>query len=189
MRSSALAVVLVALAGCAQPTHIVLEPKQPSIRSKTESIHMIAHVMTSHMEDAEAHVSWSIEDPKVATVDATGEVRGLGSGRTKVIATYKNLVASIPVDVLFVEKITSAMDKVELSKEKGDPVSPGITVASYDGLPLKDRVNLVDYKVKDDKICRVDKSGQFWPIEEGETVVTATLDGKSIDITCSVAKN
>jgi hypothetical protein len=194
-RSIAFLPVILALS-CTQATHIILEPKQPVLRSKAEMVHIIPHVMTAHVEDAEAKVVWTVENPAIARVDADGTVHALSSGRTSVIAKWvddwaflpdhKPISASLPVEVLFVEKIKSDLAKVELSKEKGDPVNPQIVVSSYDGLPLKDRT--LDYTVKDDKICRVDKTGQFWPIEVGETVITASIDNHSLDIPCIVTK-
>ena len=177
--------LLLVAPACTKATHINLEPKQPSLRSKSESIQMIGHVMTSHREDAEAHATWTIEDPNIASIDETGVLRAKSSGRTKAIAHYGDLVASVPVEIILVESVTSNMTKVELNREKGDYMKPEITVSSYDGLPLKDRA--VEFSVKDPTICRVDKSGQFWPIEAGETVVTASVDHHSVDITCTVA--
>lgn len=186
MRWIAPALMFAALVGCSKPTRIVLEPKQPSFRSKGEPVAMIAHVMTSHMENAEAKVTWSVEDPAVASVSETGIVRAVGSGRTKVIAKHQDLVASMPIEVLLVEKVRTDTPKVELSQEKGDPSSPTIIVSTYSDLPLKDRT--LDYSVKDPTICRVDRTGQFWPINPGETVVTASVDGHSVDIPCVVTK-
>jgi hypothetical protein len=188
--------VLFVACGCAGASHIALEPKQPVLRTRMERVQVIAHVMTSHMEDGEAKVTWSSENPAIAKVDETGTVQGVASGRTSIVATWKNpwgfisdpkeLTASVPIEVLFVEKVSTDMPKVELSRDKGDPASPQITVTSYDGLALKDRA--LQFEVKDSKICRVNASGQLWPVDIGETVVTASVDNHTVDITCTVTK-
>lgn len=184
-RVASLLVILSATA-CYRATHIILEPKEPVFRTRADAVQMIAHVMTAHSEDAEAKVTWSVDDPAIGKITPDGVLTGLASGRTNVVATYEGLVAKLPIEVKYVEKITSDTQKVELSREKGDPFKPAVVVSSYDGLPLKDRS--VDWSVKDSSICQVDKNGQFWPINEGETVVTASVDHHSIDIPCTVTK-
>ena len=49
---------------------------------------------------------------------------------------------------------------------------------------LKDRT--VFFEPRDQKICRVDASGQFWPGDRGETVVAAKLEGHVVEIKCRV---
>jgi hypothetical protein len=186
VRRVASLLLLLSATACYRATHIIMEPKEPVFRTRADAVQMIAHVMTAHSEDAEAKVTWSVEDSAIAKVSADGVVSGLTSGRTNVVATYSGLVAKVPIEVKYVEKVQTPTTKVELSREKGDPFKPDITVSSYDGLPLKDRS--VDFAVKDSSICQVDKQGQFWPINEGETVVTASVDHHSVDIACTVTK-
>lgn len=181
---SAFAIATVLAAACHQPTHIEVVPTQPVLRTRTESAQLIARVMFNNVEDTRARAVWTVSDPELATVDALGRVRGLKGGRVTVTATYGKLTSVVPVELQFVESLRSDVEAVELSRDAGDPVKPRIEVVGYDGRPMKDRVPLL--LSKDSRICNVDARGQIWPVERGETTVTASLDDQKVTIQCTV---
>jgi uncharacterized protein YjdB len=177
--------VLLAAVGCQKPTHIVIEPKQPALRQRKDSIQLIAHVMYGKHEDAKDRVKWVSEDPNVVTVSDEGVIRGKASGFAKVTAEFGELKASVPVEVLFVDKM-SAREKVELKYDDDNGgVDPEVVTTSSTGTVLKYSLS---FSSQNDKICRVDAAGKFRAGDVGETVITATYDGQSVTIPCSVTK-
>lgn len=180
----ALTLALATLVGCRQPTHIDITPKQPSVRTRSETVQLVGHVMINHIELPREQVKWSVRDPAIAAVDEQGRLKGLKGGRTWVTATYRGLKAEMPVEVAFVQALQADMNDVELSYEEGSPMKPTVQALGYDGRPIKGRV--LSYAPENPKVCRVDPRGQFWPVERGETTVVASLDDQSLPIRCVV---
>jgi uncharacterized protein YjdB len=178
---------LLLLAACQAPTHITLDPRQPLLKGRLESVQLVAHVMTGSVEDATAKVAWSSADPAIVEVDADGKVRGRASGRTFVTASRGALKASVPVEVSWVESVRVDRDAVSLSERDGDPARVKVEALGLDGRILKDRP--VTWRSADEKVCRVDPSGQLWPVAQGETTVEARFDGtQAAKVRCTVTK-
>jgi uncharacterized protein YjdB len=185
--SAALAVLALGIAACQSPTHITIDPKQPLLKGRAETLQLVAHVMTGSVEDATAKVGWSSAAPAVVEVDADGRVRGKASGRAVVTAERGGLKASIPVEVSWVESVRSDRDAVVLSETAGDPVRVKVEALGLDDRVLKERP--VTWKSSDAKVCRVDPSGQLWPVASGETTVEARFDeAHAVLVRCTVSK-
>jgi uncharacterized protein YjdB len=177
--------VLLSAVGCQKPTNIVIEPKQPTLRQRKDEVRLIAHVMYGKHEDAKDRVKWTSEDPNIVTVNDDGFIKGINSGFAKVTAEFGEIKASVPVEVLFVDKMT-AREKVELKYDDDNGgVDPEIVAVTNSGTVLK---NNLSFNSQNDKICRVDGSGKFRAGDVGETVITASFDGHSVTIPCSVTK-
>jgi hypothetical protein len=185
--SRALPFLLFVSVACQSPTHITLDPKQPLIKGRSESVQLVAHVMTGSVEDATARVAWSSGDPAVVEVGPDGRVRGKASGRAVVTAERGGLKASVPVEVSWVEAVRADRDAVELSEQAGDPVRVKVEALGLDGRVLKERS--VTWKSDDEKVCRVDPSGQLWPVSAGETRVEARFDeSHAAVVRCTVSR-
>ncbi len=179
--------VAFALVACQAPTHITLDPKQPLLKGRAETVQLVAHVMTGSVEDATAKVAWMSGDPSVVEVDPDGKARGKSSGRAVVTAERGGLKASVPVEVSWVESVRADHDAVELSEKAGDPARVKVEALGLDGRVLKERP--VTWKSGDEKVCRVDPSGQVWPVTAGETRIEARFDEThAAVIRCLVAK-
>lgn len=181
----ALAATLAAPA-CKKPSHIEIVPRQPVLKTRVETVTLNGKVMSGSMHYALERVTWASGDDMIATVDADGRVRALSSGRTTITAKYGDLEAEVPVEVSLVEALETKDTAVTLSYDLGDPFRPKVEAIGYDGRPLKDRP--IFFRVANDKICRIDGSGQIWPVGIGETVVTAYQDDRELAITCTVGK-
>ena len=182
-----LPLVLSGAAACQSPTHITIDPRQPLLRGRTETLQLVAHVMTGTVEDATTKVTWSSSEPAIVEVDADGKVRGRASGRTFVTAERGGLKASVPVEVSWVESVRAERDAVVLSEKAGDPARVKVEALGLDGRVLKERP--VTWKSGDEKVCRVDPSGQLWPVSVGETFVEARFDEThAAKLRCTVAK-
>jgi hypothetical protein len=186
VRSLASAVSLgavVALVGaCHPPTNIIIEPKQPVLHKRGETIRLVPHVMAGRYEDAQAVVKWSSDVPEIASVGADGTVTAKATGTATVTAACDGIKGLVHVEVAVTDKMTS-VDKVELKYDSDDAFDPKVVVATSQGEVLKLAPNL---RSADDKVCRVDGRGQIRAGSKGDTVLTVTLDGKTINIPCSV---
>jgi hypothetical protein len=180
-----LAIVL-ALAGCQQADHLEITPRQPVLKTRGESVQLVVRVMARQYEIVKQHVDFTSKDPFIATVDDKGVVRPIASGIAHIQAKHGDIVAEVPVEVSLVEALRSDVDAVELSYEAGDPAKPHVIPIGFDGRELHDRP--VFFTSKDERVCRVDGSGQFWPVEKGETTVNARIDDKEVEIKCTVGK-
>lgn len=183
-RLIAFASLALALGACQKPDHISIEPKAPVIRTASERMQLVSHVMSGTFEHVKEQVTWSTEDPEIAVIEGNGVLIGKSGGRTRVVAKYGELTATVPVEIAFVEKLVSDMTEVVLDYELGDPVKPHLDALGYDGRKLKDRT--IFFEPKDRKICRVDSGGQIWPGDRGETIVYAKLEGQVVEIKCTV---
>lgn len=182
-----LAPLALVAAGCQGPTHISIDPKQPTLKGRQESVQLIGHVMTNTVEDAKARVTWKSEMPEIASVDEGGKVSGRSGGRATIVATYGDLRAQVPVDVSWVEQVRADTDHVDISFDKGDPAKVKVEALGYDGRVLKDR--MIQWKSENDQVCRPDTTGQLWPVNKGETQVVASFDDVHlVKIRCTVTK-
>jgi len=185
MRRLLLLSVSVAIAACQSPTHITIDPRQPLLKGRQETLQLVAHVMTGKVEDATARVAWATGDGAIVEVDGDGRVRGKASGRAVVTATRGGLSASVPVEVSFVESVRTDHEAVEQSEKAGDPARGKVEALGLDGRVLKERP--VVWRSADEKVCRVDPSGQLWPVSAGTTTVEARFDeAHAVSITCAV---
>lgn len=180
----ALLICLGLTAACARPTHIELEPTHPVVRGRGGTVQMAARVKARSRDLPMERVRWSVEDPRVATVDEKGLVRPVSGGLTKVIAQTGSVSAEVLLEVLLVEEIRSSAGEVELDYDKGDPVKVRIEALAWDGRVLEDRKP--SFTTGDRRICRTDSRGQIWPGDRGETVITATIETLSTEIRCVV---
>lgn len=184
MRSVLALAAVFMLGACQQPDHITIDPKEPVLRSSSDRLQLVSHIMSGTYEYVREQVAWSTEDADIAIIEGNGKLRGISGGRTRAIATYKGLTASVPVEVAFVDKLVTDMTEVTLSYDAGDPIRPRLDALGYDGRKLKDRT--VFLEPENQKICRVDSSGQIWPVNKGETIVRAKLEEQVVEIKCSV---
>jgi len=174
------------LASCQKATHIEIEPRQPILKVRGDAVQLVGRVKSARGDFPKERVTWTSVDESIATVDDKGRVKAVKSGRTTIRATYDALVAEVPVEVSLVEGLQSEKTEVTLSFDAGDPVKPAVVALGFDGRPLRDRP--VFFRSANEKVCRVDGSGQFWPTDKGETIVTAYADDKELAIKCTVGK-
>lgn len=125
--------------GCAKADYIQIEPDIAILKTKNDSVWLRGHVRSNTgTEYPKAVVSWSVKDPSVARVDDTGRLFPVKSGSTEVVASYRGATASIPVEVVFAEKLKVEPTLLQLN-EDGDPVDIRVKVYDYLGRELRDR--------------------------------------------------
>jgi len=132
-----------------------------------------------------APVQWSSDNEKVATVDQEGFVTAVATGMATVTVRSGEIYATVPVDVTLVDKLT-AVEKLELPfDEEGLGYDAQVVAATADGRVLKVKPN---FRTQNEKVCRVDGNGQIHATEPGDTIITASVDGQTVNIPCRVVE-
>lgn len=125
--------------GCNQVDYIEIKPQSLVLRQKNNEIWLQAHAMShTGVHYSRAPIAWSVADPSIAQVDATGKLTPLKSGATEVIARHEKIEARAPVQVLFAEKMEVSPTSLNLV-EGGPSVELSVKVFDFKGRPLSDR--------------------------------------------------
>lgn len=175
---------LLALAACNTPDHIEIDPKQPVLKRRGETVQLHGKVMNRRGQQlAGEWPKWKSSVPFTATVDEHGLVTAVASGHALLTATYGDLTADVPVDVSLVEFVRAEPASYTL-KADGDPVKPAVAALGANGRVLPDRQ--VAMTAEDSKIVHVDSEGKLWPSVKGTTKVHAVCDDHEAVVTVSV---
>jgi hypothetical protein len=102
----------------------------------------------------------------------------LKSGHTEVIATHQSITASVPVDVLFTEKVEVEPKEVTVT-EGGDSVELKVKALDYLGRHLKDRS--ATFRSSDSKIVSMGQNAVFG-LAPGSGVVDVQVDGAKASV-------
>ncbi len=165
-RSSRVAVLGVALAlavaisACRQGIdYIQVSPDVVAFKNKNEEKWLRA-MAKSHTgtEYPQVNVAWSVKDSSVATIDKTGKLHPVKSGRTEVVASIGEVKAVIPVDVILIEKMKVEPELLVL-EEDGEPGDFKVRFFDYLGRELRDRK--ATFSSSDKKIVTVAEERAF----------------------------
>lgn len=127
--------------------------------------------ITLTMKYTTGKVTWSTSNKSVATVSSKGVV----TGKKKGTATITAKVGS--------KKYTS---KVTVEDPKISETTVYVAIGSSKKLKMKNTTKSVTWSSKDSKIASVSASGKVTGKVQGETVVTAKIDGVSYKCTVKV---
>lgn len=150
---------------------------QPSITlTKGETKALVATVSPDDATDKT--VSWSSNNPSIASVDNYGIVTGQGIGATTIVATCGGKVAYCNVSVIVpVSSVT--LNKTELTIKEGSSETLFATVKPDDA---SDKT--VTWTSSNQTVATVDNTGTVTAKTPGSVLITASCGGKSA--TCSV---
>ena len=127
-------------------------------------------------------IVWASSDEAVATVDETGTVMGIASGRATITAAAGNLKAEKEITVLVPLEGVSVPETLELALNKTESakleVKPVPENASTDGK--------FSYTSSDEAVATVDETGTVTAKANGEAVITVTLEGKRAETRVTV---
>lgn len=133
---------------------------------------------------ADKTLTWSSDDPEIATVDQTGKVTGVSAGTTTIRARSVNgIEATCKVTVLAtqIHVDSVSLDQTTLSiKETGAPVTLKATV-----LPENAFDKSVTWKSSDEKVATV-ADGVVTPVGPGEATITVTTNDGNKTAECVV---
>ena len=129
-------------------------------------------------------VTWKTSNTKIATVTATGVVKGISKGSAVITATAKDgsgVKATCRITVKQpVTKLT--LSKTQITLNKGKTFTLKVTAA-----PTNADNKAVTWKTSNAKIATVTAAGVVKGISKGSTVITATAkDGSGKKVTCKV---
>ena len=174
MRPVAILVCGLILLGCEKIDYLEIKPEQVFLKQPKNETRMQAKAMSrTGTQAARAAIGWSVKDPAIASIDATGKVKPLKSGHTEILATHGSITASVPLDVLFVEKVEVKPTEVTV-KEGGDQVELKVKAFDYQGRELKDRTPT--YRSVDPKIVSMGQNAVFG-LAPGTSSVEVQVDG------------
>ena len=169
----------VALLGCDKVDYLELSPEAVVLKQPGTEVWVQAKAMSqTGVQAPRAMIGWSIKDSSIATVDAKGKVHPVKSGHTEVVATHKSITASVPVDVLYTEKVEVEPKEVTVT-EGGDPVELKAKGLDYLGRHLKDRS--ATYKSSDPKVVSMGQNAVFG-LAPGTATVEVQVDGATASV-------
>jgi len=161
---------------------------QPATASLTEESGPTAFTATpkdaSGKAVAKKAVTWESSDPKVATVDANGQVAAVGSGTAQITAKSDTVSGAATVNVQLITQAKLApIGPLEVG---APPAQLALTYANERGEPATREGWTPTYMVRDPAIATVDATGMVTAVAAGETVLTAKVGNLSAETTLSV---
>jgi hypothetical protein len=182
--STILALLGLALLGeaCSPVDYIEIEPSQVVLKRRGEGLWLRAKPKSrSGVYYPRLAIAWKSDDPKVVTVDPSGQLSAVGSGHTIVTATSGGKNAQVEVDVQTVETVRITPNKTEMNVD-APAFRPTIEPLDGQGHVLRGRT--IEMKSADENVADVDGE-QVWPVGPGHTIVTVRADDRNapIDVT------
>ncbi len=177
------------LAACGGPVAVEIEP--PSLRFSGRSQNGLLHATPRAKGGKslpDARCAWSSSDLKVATVTARGNdvtVTSAGPGSATVTCAIGDLLASAPVQVRVVTRVTLGLERAALElRDDRQPLALKPQAFDDQGAPVTGRLVLT--RCDDEEVCRGDARGQLWPIGAGKAIATVEVDGIKVVLPVTV---
>jgi hypothetical protein len=174
-RGAALALLAsLGLSACGQkPAEINVQPLRQTIYGVGKRKPLTAEVVDKKNNPIpDARVKWDSAKPSVVTVDSAGFLKSVAPGKTTVSVVFRNVSATIPIEVIDVASVTITPNRVTLVGARGTSSQLTAEVKDSKGniLALNPKWN-----VGDEKIAKVD-AGNVTALAEGRTTISASLD-------------
>ena len=160
-----------------QVATIVVQPATPTLAINAQ-LPLQALVQNEAGELVpDASVTWTVENPNVASVSEAGVVKGLALGSTQVAANArgKSGIATVTVQQTPVASVVVLPEKVSAGKGS----TTRLTALAYDAGQnvLPDRGMI--WTTSNAGVATVDGTGLVTAKEKGTAIITATAEGKS----------
>ncbi|WP_198512609.1 Ig-like domain-containing protein [Bacillus sp. mrc49] len=117
-------------------------------------------------------VSWTVGDPRIATVDVKGNVKALKAGRTTITATADgdaSIKKSIEVTVTNIVPTSLKLSKSALNISNNQTIKVTATVA-----PGNAANKTILWKSSNSRVAKVDSKGNIKGLANGSATITAT---------------
>jgi len=133
-----------------------------------------------------ASVTWTVQDPKIVSVSATGVVTALALGSSQVAANAfgKSGLAMITVTKPPVASVRLQADRADIAVDATLQLSASALDAN--GAAMPDRA--IDWTTSNPGIASVNGSGLVTGVAAGTATITATSEGKSSNATVTVSQ-
>jgi hypothetical protein len=121
--------------------------------------------------------SYSIADPAIASVDASGNISGLQFGQTVLTATYNGLQTKANVNVYGAKTTPSGLklDSKDYSLTAGQSLDTVLTVVKNGKTVIVSGQG--SYSISDPSVASINTEGLITGIKRGVTVLKATYNG------------
>lgn len=175
-RAALVVAAFVGLVGCGRrPTEITVTPTRQTIYGVGKKKTLKADVVDKKGRPLPAaRVKWDSMKPSVVTVDADGILQSVAPGRTIVTASFEKVSpVSIPVEVFDAASVTLVPNHVTLVGARGISTRLNADVKDSKGNALAIKPT---WNVGDQKIAKVDQTGNVVSLAEGRTTISANLD-------------
>ena len=174
-RGAALALLAsLGLSACGQkPAEINVQPLRQTIYGVGRKKPLRAEVVDKKNNPIlDARVKWDSAKPSIVTVDSTGILKSVAPGKTTVSVVFRNVSATIPIEVIDAASMTITPNRVTIVGARGTSSQLTAEVKDSKGnvLALNPKWN-----VGDQKIAKVD-AGNVTALAEGRTTISASLD-------------
>lgn len=166
----------------AKLTRLVSDTKKITLKKAgTQQISLQAVYTDKTKVDVTKLAVWESSDEEIVTVEA-GLVTALGSGKTKIKASYEGKSFTIPVEVDVVTRLTANEKKVALSLEGTKQVT---LTAVYADKTTADVSELAEWESANTEIVTVE-NGLVTAVGSGKTKIKATYGSKTITLPVEV---
>lgn len=128
-------------------------------------------------EDVTKTADWSTSDSEIAKVEA-GLVTAVGSGKTKIKASYGGKTVTIPVEIEVISKLALDQKKLALSVGATKQV---VATATYSDKSTAAVTEGAEWATADSEIATVEK-GLVTAVGSGKTKITVTYGGKTVSL-------
>lgn len=135
-------------------------------------------------QDISSQVSWTSDNPSVATVDSSGNVTAVGSGTTSIQVSYNGQSATFTLSVVTISSLTTANNPVALTL--GTPQTIKVIANYSDGTSSDVTSMLQSLDSSNPAVVTVNSAGQLTPVAKGEATITATYYGQTLSIQVTV---
>jgi len=176
-RSAAWIFAALLFSGCSKkPASIDLSPKKLRIVGLERSHRLSARLLNKKGEVVpDATANWSSSNPEIADVEVGGRVVAKKEGKAMVTASYEDLSAQVPVEVVDVNLVEVSPPAINLIGPAGTTISFQATVKNSKDAPV---AIPPEWSTSDPKVVTVSPEGIVTSVGPG----TATLVARVGDI-------
>lgn len=131
-------------------------------------------------KDVTSTVTWSVDNPSVATIDSTGKITATGVGTANIIGAYNNETASVAIKVVGLTSLTDTPPTLDLTIGQ----SQGLTLkAVYSDGTFANVQGLVKWSSQDTSVATVDGTGVVTAASTpGSTTIQTSYGGQSVSV-------
>ncbi len=168
-----LAAALVAASCSRKPASIDISPKKVTIYGIERAQRLTARILDRKGQPLESGApGWSSSDASTAAVDTGGRVVAKKAGKATVTASFENVSAQVPVEVIDVSAIEFAAPALSLIGPAGTSVPLAWTVRNSQ----LEKVDIAPaWSSADEKIATVSEAGVVTSVGSGTTNVVARV--------------
>jgi len=174
IHAGALALLLAATACARKPGSIDIAPKKVKIFGIERSQRLTARILDKKGAAFDSGTpSWTSSNPAVAEVEAGGRVVAKKAGKAMITATFEEVSAQVPIEVVDVQGIDIAPPNLSLVGPAGTSVPLAYTVRDSKQNPVRDIVP--SWSSTNEKAATVTSQGVVSSVARGNANIVARI--------------